>query len=97
MEENKEIQRPLFLGMTRPPMVGGVTFTFFILNAVFSIIAFLGSGELPWIFIGIPLHMIGYLICQKDPNQFDVWSVKLLKCMKCINKKYWGNTNSYLP
>jgi len=95
--ENDEIKRPLFLGMTRPPMVAGVTFTFFVLNALTSVIAFLGTGELPWIFIGLPLHGIGYLICEKDPNLFDVWAIKLIKCMKCLNRKHWGNTNSYQP
>jgi len=95
--EAEEIQRPLFLGMTRPPMVAGVTFNFFIINGGLSVFAFLGTGELPWILLGLPFHFVGYLICLKDPNIFEVWAVKLLKCSKCLNRKYWSNTNSYQP
>ncbi|MES9906755.1 MAG: VirB3 family type IV secretion system protein [Sedimenticola sp.] len=97
MEPTAEIHRPLFLGMTRPPMFAGVTFNAFVLNSGFSIIVFLGTGELPWILIGVPFHLISYLICEKDPNLFDAWAVKFMKTMTCINKKHWENTNSYLP
>jgi type IV secretion system protein VirB3 len=97
MGDVEEIERPLFLGMTRPPMVAGVTFQFFVLNAGVSIFAFLGTGELPWIGIGLPFHIIGYLICQNDPNLFNVLSVKVLKLMRCLNRNFWGNTNSYKP
>ena len=97
MQEVEEIKRPLFLGMTRPAMVAGVTFPFFVINTLASIIAFLGSGELPYILLGLPTHAIGYIVCLKDPNLFSVWAVKLLKCMQCLNKKYWGGANSYSP
>ena len=93
MEE--EILRPLFIGMTRPPMVAGVTFNFFVINALGSTIAFLATGELPYIFLCLPVHFIGYLICLKDPNIFEVLAVKLTKCMQCINKSFWGDLNSY--
>jgi len=32
---------PLFLGLTRPPMLAGVSFTFAALNGIFSLLAFI--------------------------------------------------------
>jgi type IV secretion system protein VirB3 len=92
-----EIKRPVFLGLTRPPMVAGVTFNFFVINALFGIVTFLGSGKLPWILVAVPTHMAGYIVCIKDANTFEVWAVKVLKCMQCLNRSFWGELNSYSP
>lgn len=97
MKTVDEITRPLFLGMTRPPMLLGVTFNYFVINTMTSMITFLGTGELPWVLIAIPFHIIGYLICLHDPNMFEVLAVKLLKMMQCLNRSFWGGLNSYCP
>jgi len=97
MKQVEEIQRPLFLGMTRPPMVAGVTFSFFVINGLTGIIAFLGTNELPMLLISLPIHVVGWIICLRDPNIFEVWRVKLLKCMQCLNRSFWGGINSYEP
>ncbi|HQQ74166.1 MAG TPA: VirB3 family type IV secretion system protein [Pseudomonadales bacterium] len=97
MASVEEVKRPLFLGLTRPPMVAGVTFNFFVFNALFGIVCFLGSGKLPWILVALPTHFIGYLVCLKDANTFEVWGVKMLKSMQCLNRNFWGQLNSYSP
>ncbi|MAZ77301.1 MAG: type VI secretion protein [Legionellaceae bacterium] len=87
---------PLFLGMTRPPMVAGVTYTFFVINGMATTIIFLGSGSLWAWLLGIPMHVAGYLLCLKDPRIFDLWRVKLLKTSTCRNRSFW-HCNSYRP
>lgn len=95
MKEAPEID-PLFLGMTRPPMVKGVTYSFFVLNVTGTTILFLASGNLLAFLVGLPLHVIGYLMCLKDPRLLDLWRVKLTKTMLCRNRKFW-KANSYRP
>lgn len=86
----------LFLGMTRPPMYGGVTASFFMINAIACTILFLASKSFIPLLLGFPLmHVLGYLACLKDPRTFDVWLVRL-KFMRCRNRSFW-RSNSYDP
>lgn len=86
----------LFLGLTRPTMLGGVTYSFFIINAMLTTILFLGSGKLLMMFGSVPIHLVGYLICLRDPRSFDVLLVKFKKCMQCRNRRV-HRANSYDP
>ena len=93
--ENVDVD-PVFLGMTRPPMVMGVTFSFFVINGTVTTIAFLALGNLLAFFVGIPVHVIGYLLCLRDPRVFDIWRVRIIKTPMTRNKKFW-RANSYAP
>ncbi len=86
----------LFLGLTRPTMIAGVTYTFFVINAMITVILFIASSNLLILFIAIPVHMVGYYICLQDPRSFDILFVKFKKCMQCRNRGYYG-ANSYDP
>ena len=87
---------PVFLAMTRPPMLMGVTYTFFVLNGTITTIVFLAANDLLAFVVGIPVHTIGYLLCLKDPRIFDIWRVRLLKTPRTRNRSFW-NANSYIP
>lgn len=87
---------PLFLGLTRPPVVGGVPQSFFVLNMMLSMMAFLMLNAFWPLLIGGPLlHGVAYLICLKDIRTFDLWLAKA-KFLRCLNRRYWG-ANSYDP
>lgn len=88
----------LFLALTRPIMVAGVTYDFMVVNAMITTLAFLGSGNLLMFFIGAPIHMIGYVMSLKDPHIFSLLSVALTKHgnTHAANKKLWG-CNNYGP
>ena len=86
----------VFLAMTRPPMLMGVTYTFFVINGTATTIAFLAANNLLAFFIGVPVHLIGYLMCLGDPRIFDIWRVRLLKTPTSRNRSFW-NANSYIP
>ncbi|MCE3232987.1 MAG: type secretion system protein VirB3 [Rickettsiaceae bacterium] len=85
----------LFLGLTRPPMLFGVSYTvvlanFFICMMYFVLTSdFKGFGSMPLI------HGIAYVLCQKEPLFLELFMLKQQKCNKCKNRLYHGLTNSY--
>jgi type IV secretion system protein VirB3 len=87
---------PVFLGLTRPAMLFGVTQSFFVINAMVCMIGFLGTGSFLPLFVGGPLlHGIGYIACARDARTFDIWFVKA-RFLKCLNRVHW-RANSYDP
>ena len=96
LDDEKVEMDPLFLGMTRPPMFMGVTHTFFVINGMVTTIAFLALNNLFAFLIGLPVHLIGFLLCLKDPRIFDIWRVRLFKTPMTRNRSFW-RANSYSP
>ncbi len=87
---------PLFLGLTRPTMAFGVTYTYFVLNGLATTIAFLALNS-PWAWlIGIPVHLVGVIACLKEVRFFDLWRVRLLTTPNIRNRRLW-RANSYRP
>ncbi len=85
---------PLFIGMTRPPMIAGVTFLYMGLNAFGAFFAFLLTGNLLYLLIFLPFHAVGYAICLKDPQLLDIMMKKVQKATGVPNKSFWSG-NSY--
>ena len=74
--------------------IGGVTYNYFILNALVTTEAFLIFKNL-WILpIPIIMHVIGYFACLREPRIFDLWLTKVSKCPRVRNYSRWG-CNSY--
>lgn len=86
---------PLFLGLTRPPMLFGVSFKFVLLNAFATVITFIQTSNFMAFVLMFVLHGVGYLICFKEPLFIELYTIKFQKCNKCRNKMYYGYTNSY--
>ena len=100
MEEDVDID-PLFIGMTRPPMVIGVPMEFFGISFIIfgiGMILFtaLSSKILFFICITLPMHALGYIATEKDPHWMSVWMTKMNKCPPARNRNYW-RSNSYKP
>ena len=86
---------PVFLGLTRPAMIAGVTQSFFVINGMLNLVIYLAVNSFLPVFILFPLlHGIGYLACLKDPRTFDLWMIYAKTCTRCRNKSFWGS-NSY--
>ena len=89
---------PLFQGLTRPTMILGVSFMYFVLNAGLNMVAFINSQNFIFILVLAPtVHGIGYWLCLKEPRAVEMFILKMSKGFKCINKKFHGNNNSYDP
>ena len=63
---------PLFVGVTRPPMRWGVTFSALLLNLVFTMELFLFTKNLLTLLIAVPIHGVCALLCARDARFFDL-------------------------
>jgi len=85
---------PLFVALTRPQMFAGVTYTFFVLNGVITTELFL-IFKTPWVLVAaIVIHLFGALACLREPRFFDLWLVRVARCPRIRNHRYW-RCNSY--
>ena len=62
----------LFVGMTRPAMLFGVTYSAMIVNLVLSVEAFVLTKNLAWLLAFVPVHGLFYLVCLYEPQFFDL-------------------------
>jgi len=82
-------QSPVFLGLTRPPMLLGVTVEYLSICFMVTISAFVLTDSFRYLIIYLPLHIIGWLACRVDHHIFRL----LFKCWECQsipNKSLWG-------
>ena len=86
----------LFVGLTRPQMFAGVTYSLFVANVVIATELFLVFKS-PWVIAAaLLLHGAGMLLCLKEPRIFDLWLARVSKCPRIKNYRIWG-CNSYRP
>ncbi|MGA0602821.1 type IV secretion system protein VirB3 [Caulobacter sp. KR2-114] len=84
----------LFVGLTRPQMLAGVTYSFVIINAVVTTELFL-MLKTPWVLAGaLALHGVGWLACLREPRIFDIWLIKMSRCGRVRTWSIW-RCNSY--
>ncbi len=87
---------PVFKALTQPQMFAGVTYSYFIINAVVTTEVFLIFRSF-WAFaITAVVHVVGYLACLREPRVFDIWLTKVSRCARIKNWRYW-RCNSYHP
>ena len=85
-----------FVALTRPQMFAGVTYSFFVANAVVATEMFLIFRSIWVIAVALALHVAGVLLCVKEPRFFDLWLVRASKCPRIKNYPVWS-CNSYRP
>ena len=66
------IADPLFVGLTRPPMRFGVTFTALLLNVVVTMEVFVLTRNLATLLIALPVHGLSQLLCAHDARFFEL-------------------------
>jgi type IV secretion system protein VirB3 len=86
----------LFVALTRPQMFAGVTYSYFVLNAVIATEAFLIFRSLWALAIALVVHFIGVLLCLGEPRFFDLWLTRIGRCPRVRNYSIW-RCNSYRP
>ena len=84
----------LFVGLTRPQMLLGVTYGFAIANGVLTTELFLLFKSAWVVLAAIIVHLIGWLACLRDPRIFDLWVVKARRTPRVRNYRRW-RCNSY--
>ena len=89
-------QDPLFVALTRPQMFAGVTYSYFIVNAVLATELFLIFRSIWVLLAALIIHGAGALLCVREPRFFDLWLTKVRRCPRVRNHAIW-RCNSYRP
>lgn len=87
---------PLFRALTQPQMFGGVTYSYFVLNAVVTTEVFLMTRSFWAVPAALLIHGIGYMASLKEPRIFDLWMMKASRCGRTKTHGLW-KCNSYRP
>lgn len=85
---------PLFVGLTRPTMIFGVSIQYAMLNMMIAVTAFIQKSSIYIIFLAAIVHLVGYLLCFREPRFMELYLNYAGKCNQCPNKSYYG-ANSY--
>ena len=63
---------PLFVGLTRPPMRFGVTFSALLVNSLLTMELFVLTKQLLTLVVALPVHGVCMLACARDARFFDL-------------------------
>jgi len=86
----------VFVALTRPQMFAGVTYNFFIVNAILTAELFLIFKSF-WAILGaLVVHFVGAALCMREPRFFDLWIARVSRCPRVKNHRLWA-CNSYKP
>ena len=85
---------PVFGALTRPQMFAGVTYSYFIANAIVATELFLIFKSIWAVLAALVIHVVGVLLCLREPRFFDLWLTRVSRCPRVKNHKVWG-CNSY--
>ena len=86
----------VFAALTRPQMFAGVTYNYFVLNAVVTAEMFLITKSL-WVLLAAGvIHLAGYMACLEEPRIFDLWLTRISRCPRVKNWRVW-RCNSFRP
>ncbi len=86
----------LFVGLTRPPMLLGVSYNFVVFNVFICMTLYIEFAEFKYFALMLPMHLIGYHFCSKEPLFIELFRIKSAKCPRRRNTLY-HNGNSYDP
>lgn len=95
MADGRLTTDPLFQGLTRPPMVAGVSYTYFVLNAMICMIMFINTNSFGVLPLALIVHGFGYLVCMKEPRAIELWMLRMKFGFRSWNRMYHSFTNSY--
>jgi type IV secretion system protein VirB3 len=86
----------LFVALTRPQMFAGVTYSYFIANAVIATELFLIFKSVWALAAALIVHLVGVIMCLREPRAFDLWLTRVSRTPRVKNHKIW-RCNSYRP
>lgn len=87
---------PLFQGLARPTMILGVSYMYFVINGLLTLMMFVWSQNFLAYIMGGIIHGFGYLLCMKEPRSVELWLMRMEKGSKNVyNRVFHYHTNSY--
>ena len=88
MEQEDIAISPLFVGLTRPPMMMGVTIEYMLVAIFIPMVLFSFGQSFLYLLAFVPLYVLGWGLCRIDPNIFKIL-VKKMMCVNTPNKSIW--------
>lgn len=86
----------LFQGLARPPMIMGVSYMYFVLNAMIVMIIYINFKSFLAFPLGGVIHLFGYLLCMKEPRAVELWILRMKYGYRSYNRfQVHHHTNSY--
>jgi type IV secretion system protein VirB3 len=86
----------VFTALTRPQMFAGVTYSYFVANAILATELFLIFRSIWALILALLVHGAGVVLCVREPRFFDLWLTRLGRCPRVRNYRIW-QCNSYRP
>ncbi len=87
---------PLYLGLARPTMIAGVSYMYFVINGLISMLTFIWTQNfIVIILMGPAIHGFGYLLCMKEPRAVEMWLLRMRTGFQSWNRGFHHHTNSY--
>ena len=77
-------------------MFAGVTYTFFILNALITMELFLLTKSFWVLPIALLIHAAGAVACLREPRIVDLWLLRARRAQRLPGYRAWS-CNSYRP
>lgn len=91
------IEQPIIRAMTRLPMIGGVTYSYWAMMFLISTSGIVILKSFTWFFgLLVGLYLLGRLLSRYDPLFMNILTTKLSECPALQNDAYWG-CKSYEP
>lgn len=87
---------PVFRALTQPQMFAGVSYTFFVINAVLTTEIFLVTRSFWAMLAAVVIHGVGYAVSLREPRIFDLWITRVSRCGRSPTFALW-RCNSYRP
>ena len=69
----------LFLGLTRPAMIAGVSSTYVGMEALIAMMGFIATSNFLFFIALFAMHGFGFLICKNEPLAVELWMIKFSK------------------
>ena len=86
---------PLFVGLTRPTLLFGVSMKFSALNLMVAVVLMVNGGGIKVVIVALVLHLIGYILSFRDARFIEVFLVRNQKCTAVSNQGFFGG-NTYI-
>jgi type IV secretion system protein VirB3 len=96
MEAARVERDALVVGMTRPLLLWGVTYSYFVIEGMAATVLFLMGDNLLYLLVIAPLHLLGALLCKWDARFFDIL-FKAAQHARPVRNRPLYRCNVYLP
>nr|WP_263853397.1 VirB3 family type IV secretion system protein [Pelagerythrobacter rhizovicinus] len=77
-------------------MFAGVTYSYFVINAVIAVELFLIFKSWRVLLAALVIHGVGMILCLHEPRFVDLWLMRARNCPRVKNHTLW-RCNSYRP